>query len=66
MEVVGNAAGLDLGKKTYEMCLIDPNGKVTRTGGKTGCCSFNVEHRSPIRSTGVSAPGRSLLYDGRL
>lgn len=35
MEVVGNAAGLDLGKKTYEMCLIDPNGKVTRTGGKT-------------------------------
>ena len=35
MEVAGNAAGLDLGKKTYEMCLIDPNGKVTRTGGKT-------------------------------
>ena len=35
MEVAGNAAGLDLGKKTYEMWLIDPNGKVTRTGGKT-------------------------------
>lgn len=35
MKVAGNAAGLDLGKKTYEMCLIGPNGKVTRTGGKT-------------------------------
>ena len=35
MEVAGNAVGLDLGKKTYEMCLIALNGKVTRTGGKT-------------------------------
>ena len=33
-----------------------------RTGERSGC----VEHRSPIRGTGVSAPGRSLLYGGRL
>ncbi|MBP5754076.1 MAG: IS110 family transposase [Treponema sp.] len=35
MEVAGNAVGLDLGKRTYEMCLIAPNGKAARTGGKT-------------------------------
>ncbi len=35
MEVAGNAAGLDLGKRTYEMCLIAQNGRATRTGGKT-------------------------------
>lgn len=35
MEVAGNAVGLDLGKRTYEMCLIAQNGRATRTGGKT-------------------------------
>ena len=35
MEVTGNAAGLDLGKRTYEMCLISKDNKVIRTGGKT-------------------------------
>lgn len=35
MEVAGNAVGIDLGKRTYEMCLIDQNGKISRTGGKT-------------------------------
>jgi len=33
-----------------------------RTGEQSEC----VEHRSPIRGTGDPAPGRSLLYDGRL
>ena len=35
MEVGGNYVGLDLGKRTYEMCIIAPKGKITRTGGKT-------------------------------
>ena len=35
MEVVGNAVGLDLGKKTFEMCLISNDNKTSRTGGKT-------------------------------
>ena len=35
MEVTGNAAGLDLGKRTYEMCLISNDNKAIRTGGKT-------------------------------
>lgn len=35
MEVAGNAAGLDLGKRTYEMCLISKDNKIIRTGGKT-------------------------------
>ena len=35
MEVAGNAAGLDLGKRTYEMCLISKDNKFIRTGGKT-------------------------------
>ena len=35
MEVAENAVGLDLGKRTYEMCLITKDNKVIRTGGKT-------------------------------
>lgn len=35
MEVAGNAAGLDLGKRTYEMCLISKDNQIIRTGGKT-------------------------------
>ena len=35
MEVAGNAVGLDLGKRTYEMCLISKDNKISRTGGKT-------------------------------
>ena len=35
MEVVGNAVGIDLGKRTYEMCTVSQDGKKTRTGGKT-------------------------------
>ncbi len=35
MEVAGNAVGIDLGKRTYEMCIISRNGKIARTGGKT-------------------------------
>ena len=35
MEVAGNAVGLDLGKRTYEMCLISKDNKISRTGGNT-------------------------------
>lgn len=35
MEVAGRFIGIDLGKRTYEMCIIDQKGKITRTGGKT-------------------------------
>lgn len=35
MEVAGNYVGIDLGKRTYEMCTISPNGEIGRTGGKT-------------------------------
>ena len=35
MEVAGNAVGLDLGKRTYEMCLITKGNEIIRTGGKT-------------------------------
>ena len=35
MEVAGNAAGIDLGKRTYEMCLVSKDNKISRTGGKT-------------------------------
>ena len=35
MEVTGNAVGLDLGKRTYEMCLVSNDNKINRTGGKT-------------------------------
>ena len=35
MEATGRFVGIDLGKRTYEMCLIDQNGKITRTNGKT-------------------------------
>lgn len=35
MEAAGNVVGIDPGKRTYEMCIIDPKGKITRTGGKT-------------------------------
>ncbi len=35
MEVVGNYVGIDLGKRTYEMCLITPKGEISRSGGKT-------------------------------
>lgn len=35
MEVAGRFVGIDLGKRTYEMCIIDQKGKITRTGGKT-------------------------------
>ena len=35
MEVAGNAVGLDLGKRTYEMCLVSNDNKINRTGGKT-------------------------------
>ena len=35
MEAAGRFVGIDLGKRTYEMCLIDHNGKITRTNGKT-------------------------------
>ena len=35
MEVAGRFIGIDLGKRTYEMCIVDQKGKITRTGGKT-------------------------------
>ena len=35
MEVAGRYVGIDLGKRTYEMCIVDRKGKITRTGGKT-------------------------------
>ena len=35
MEVAGRFVGIDLGKRTYEMCIVDQKGKITRTGGKT-------------------------------
>lgn len=35
MEVAGNAIGLDLGKRTYEMCLITKSNKINRSGGTT-------------------------------
>lgn len=35
MEVAGNAAGIDLGKRTYEMCLVSKDNKISRAGGKT-------------------------------
>ena len=34
MEVGGRYVGLDLGKRTYEMCAIESKGKISRTGGK--------------------------------
>ena len=35
MEAAGRFVGIDLGKRTYEMCLVDQKGKITRTNGKT-------------------------------
>lgn len=35
MEVAGRFVGIDLGKRTYEMCIVDQKGKITRSGGKT-------------------------------
>lgn len=35
MEVAGRFVGIDLGKRTYEMCIVDRKGKISRTGGKT-------------------------------
>ena len=35
MEAAGRFVGIDLGKRTYEMCIVDQKGKITRTGGKT-------------------------------
>ena len=35
MEVAGNAIGLDLGKRTYETCLITKSNKINRSGGTT-------------------------------
>ena len=34
MEVGGRYVGIDLGKRTYEMCAIESKGKISRTGGK--------------------------------
>lgn len=35
MEVAGRFVGIDLGKRTYEMCIVDRQGKIKRSGGKT-------------------------------
>ena len=35
MEASGRFVGIDLGKRTYDMCLVEPKGKITRTNGKT-------------------------------
>lgn len=35
MEAAGRFVGIDLGKRTYEMCIVDREGKITRSGGKT-------------------------------
>lgn len=35
MEVAGRFVGIDLGKRTYEMCIVDQEGRIVRTGGKT-------------------------------
>lgn len=35
MEVAGRFVGIDLGKRTYEMCIVDQEGGIVRTGGKT-------------------------------
>ena len=41
MEVAGNAIGLDLGKRTYEMCLITKSNKINRSGGTTDFSGLN-------------------------
>ena len=35
MEASGRFVGIDLGKRTYDMCLVESKGKITRTNGKT-------------------------------
>ena len=35
MEVAGRFVGIDLGKRTYEMCIVDWQGKIKRSGCKT-------------------------------
>ena len=32
MEAAENLVRIDSEKRTYEMCIIDPKGKITRTG----------------------------------
>lgn len=41
MEAAGRFVGIDLGKRTYEMCLIDRKRKITRTNGKTDFKGLN-------------------------
>ncbi len=54
MEVAGNAAGLDLGKRTYEMCLISKDNKIIRQWRGGGAVDRN--ERSEVRTMSVSEP----------
>ena len=62
MEVVGNAVGIDLGKRTYEMCIISRNGKIARTGGKTDFSGIEGLCRKLKKDNVVAVEACSLAF----
>ena len=62
MEVAGNAVGIDLGKRTYEMCIISRNGKIARTGGKTDFSGIEGLCRKLKKDDVVAVEACSLAF----
>ena len=62
MQVAGSAVGIDLGKKTYEMCSISQNGKITRSGGKTDFAGIDSLCKKLKKNDVVAMEACSLAF----